>query len=148
MTVSWGHRIAILYTTFAAATIGFVIFAIGEHVDVVRPDYYEESLRRNDNAREEWHAEALGDSVVLRGVGQAIELTVPARFAGTSVDIVLYRPSSSAEDDTLCCTVGMNGRTIVDMHERSAGRWDVRATWTSGGVGYAVERKITVGGAS
>lgn len=145
MNLSWGHRIAIVYTTFAVATIGFVVFAIGETVEVVRPDYYEESLHRDERARDEHNAAALGDSASLQVEHRSIRIALPPRFAGTTVDVVLYRPSAAAEDDTVRCTVGPDGQAAVDMRTRATGRWDVRATWSDGIVDYSVERKLTIG---
>jgi hypothetical protein len=44
MRLSWGWRIAIVYTVFAVSTVAFVAFAMTENVELVRKDYYEYSL--------------------------------------------------------------------------------------------------------
>ena len=40
----WGWRIALIYTTFALATIGFMIFSFTQKVDLVSTQYYADEL--------------------------------------------------------------------------------------------------------
>lgn len=46
----WGTGIALAYTTFALATIGFVVFAMQRPVDLVSADYYADALRHASTA--------------------------------------------------------------------------------------------------
>ena len=41
----WGWRIALIYTTFALATIGFMIFSFTQKVDLVSTQYYADELK-------------------------------------------------------------------------------------------------------
>jgi len=130
--MSWGTGLAIVYISFAAATIGFVVFATTQHIDLVRPDYYEESLARNERSVAEQQANALGNSVTIATEAGAIFVHVPQNVAHAKGSVQLYRVAASKEDVTVPLALDSTGTMRIDMSKRSYGRWDVTVAWNDG----------------
>ena len=77
--LNWGTGIALVYAIFAAATTGFVTFAMNRSVDLVSNDYYTQALRQDERMQAERNTQALqpAPSVARSGPG-AIVLSLPA----------------------------------------------------------------------
>ena len=58
----WGMGIALGYVAFAAATLGFVVFAMEQPVELVSGDYYQRALKHDDRMAAEANASLLGDT--------------------------------------------------------------------------------------
>ena len=59
----YGVAVAVFYTAFASATVGFVAFAMTQEVQLVSRDYYERSLQHDSQMRARANAEMLGDGL-------------------------------------------------------------------------------------
>jgi hypothetical protein len=79
MRINWGAAIALVYITFAAATVSFVVFAIGRPVELVSADYYEQSLKHDAHRQAIANADALGEAVRIAAAEDApvIEIAMP-----------------------------------------------------------------------
>lgn len=137
----WGWRIAIVYTVFAASTLGFVAFAFTNRVDLVREDYYEESLRQDDIAAARERARTANATITLSGTALSV---MPGTATDGAIEIRFYRADEPSLDRTVSATVA-NGTATVDCSKLRAGRWTVTCLWSSGGRAYRLERPITVG---
>lgn len=146
MKMSWGTRIAIVYIAFAVSTLGFVAFASTQTVDLVRTDYYEESLLRTQRTNEERNANELNSNeleakVTLALTDNAIAIHMPLQFATSPGTVRLYRPSSSSHDVAIPLKLDATGAMVIDMRQRLRGRWDVELSWKSDKV-YRLTRKV------
>ena len=80
MKWNWGTGIAATYIMFAAATSGFVVFAMSRPVSLVTPDYYAESLREDQLMAARANAQRLGSAVSIAMEGRGVvRLAVPRR---------------------------------------------------------------------
>ena len=146
MRLHWGAGIAAVYLAFATATSGFVVFAMRQPVELVRPDYYEQALAHDAHRRAVVRADALGGRFTCELVdgGRAIALRLPAEHASRARGSVwLYRPSDSRADRTTPIAVDAAGRERVTLDGLVAGRWLARVQWTVDGVDYYAEREVT-----
>ena len=85
MKWNWGTGIAATYIAFASATIGFVVFAMNRPVSLVRPDYYAQSLREDQQIAARTNARRLGATVSIASEGpDVIRLSIPADQAATA----------------------------------------------------------------
>ena len=144
MTMSrfhWGWRIGLVYTAFALSTLGFVAFAMTQRVDLVRDDYYQESLR-TAAAQAELHRGRMA-GIVLRVDDAKLIIRMPYAPDG-SLSVHLYRPDNPALDQQMKTTVGDDGVAIVPLHGADSGRWRVIARWVYGGQSYVYEQTILV----
>jgi nitrogen fixation protein FixH len=147
MTVrlNWGTGIAVAYTSFALATLGFVAFAMTKDVDLVSPEYYARSLEHDARMAATANSAALGSSLVIdiRPEARAVHAQWPAAMApGISGTATLYRPSSAALDRTIRLAPDAAGRQVLSLEGLTSGRWRLQLEWTAHGVAYYAERDI------
>ena len=144
MRLHWGVGIAATYLVFASATAGFVAFAMQQRVDLVRPDYYAQSLVLDAQRRAEARTAALGSRfrVDVDDRGRTIAVAWPREHAGrVRGSAWLYRPSDSAMDRHVAIAPDAQGRQAFRV-DGSTGRWVLRLDWTVDGVAYRAERDL------
>lgn len=144
---NWGWGIATTYVAFAAGTLGMVVFAMEQPIELVRPDYYEQSLRENQRMAATANADALGESLAcaVSGDGRTLLVKIPAAdHAAVTGTITLYRPSSSGADRSYPLVVDAGGQQILSLDGLARGHWKVNLDWTSGDRSFYREQPILV----
>ncbi|MBK7412510.1 MAG: FixH family protein [Ignavibacteria bacterium] len=139
----WGWRIGIVYTLFASATLGFVAFALTTSVDLVRPDYYEESLRHDVMMADRSRAEASGSTLEVK----SRELTLTTSMAGVpdgQIRLKFYKPDQPDLDRSLAVTADAQGIANVDLSGFATGVWKLTAQWSSKGNTYELNRTVVL----
>lgn len=145
MKLNWGTGVAFVYSAFALSTIAFVTFAMSRSVDLVRADYYAESLRHDDRLQAIANAARLGSAAAVVAHDRSIQIELPPSQRATARGtITLYRPSSAAADRHLDLTIDAAGRQRVAMDDAARGLWIVQLAWSAGGREFYLERPITV----
>jgi nitrogen fixation protein FixH len=145
MKLHWGTGIAVVYALFAAATLGFAAFAMGQEVDLVSPDYYQRALRHDARMAASANALALGDALRVhadedgRGVGVTWMDARPEPGEGT---ITLYRASNAGSDRTVAIDPDAGGRQRISLADLTPGVWKVQIHWRAGGREYYAERRV------
>jgi hypothetical protein len=159
MRINWGAAIAGVYITFAAATLSFVIFAVGRPVELVSADYYEQSLQHDAHRLAIANAEALGDAVRITGaedapavdiaIGLPVEMpgSMPSSTSGPEIravtgTITLYRPSDRTADRVMPLALDAEGRQRVRVEGAAHGRWTVKLAWRDGQREFYRERIV------
>lgn len=134
----WGYGIAIVYSVFALATIGFAAFTMTQKVDLVAPDYYaqeisyEQQIQRLRNTTEierQVKCELVGD-------GRVIEVSFPAALKNISGTLTLYRPSSSALDREVRLAPDASGQQRIPADKLQSGFWRAKLLWQADGQEY------------
>lgn len=141
----WGVGIAAFYTLFALATIGFVVFAMSQEVELVSDTYYEDSLRHDLDMAARQRADALGDAftIVPRHAEGEVVIHWPREMAPlVRGQAVLYRPSSAASDVAIPLLPGADGRQVIATGELARGRWQVKVRWRARDVDYQASRDL------
>lgn len=134
----WGWRIGIVYTLFASATLGFVAFALTTSVDLVRPDYYEESLRHDVMMADRSRAEASGSMLEIRS--RELVLTTSTANIPDVITLTFYKPDQPALDRTLRVSTDAQGVAHVDLSGFATGMWKLTAQWSAKGNSYELNR--------
>jgi hypothetical protein len=144
--LNWGTGIALVYTIFAAATTGFVTFAMSRSVDLVSDDYYAQALHLDERMEAERNTQALQPAPnVARPDPGAIVLSLPRAHAATaSGTITWYRPSDSGADRVDTLALDADGRQQVSMAALARGRWLLQVRWAAGGRNYYFEEPVIV----
>ncbi len=138
----WGWRIAVVYTIFAACTLGFVVFALGTRVDLVQDDYYEASLRQDLISAARQHAKVLGAGITAHGHTLAVTMSA----AGTGelpIRVMMYKPDNPASDTTIEAKA-TDGRALVDVSTLQGGAWKVTVTGLNAGQDFIYEQNIVL----
>jgi hypothetical protein len=146
ITFNWGTGIALVYAAFAAATTGFVAFAMNRSVDLVSPDYYAQSLQQDRKMEAEQNALMLRPAPsVEQPSGRMAVLSLPADHAGSAHgQLTLYRPSDARVDVALPLALDVTGRQQISLEGIVAGRWILQVRWSAGGREYYFEQPVTV----
>lgn len=130
------------YLLFAAATLGFVAFALTQDTELVSPDYYQRGTAHQAHMDATSRALALPDSlawtVALKG-GQ-----VTCRFARADIQgrFHLYRPADAALDRRLDIALQDGAQTLST--DLAPGRWILQIDWTMDGLAYHSRREFRV----
>lgn len=141
---NWGTGVALVYAAFAIGTVSVVAFAMRTPVDLVSGDYYERSIRLDEQRQAEARAAALGDAFSIAGDVGRQQLTIrwPASIGAVSGTIVLYRPANAAADRAIAITPDQDARQIISTAGLAPGRWQVQVAWQAGGAAYYAEREL------
>lgn len=139
----WGWRIGLVYAAFALSTLGFVAFAMTQRVDLVRDDYYQESLRTTAAQQELINGREAG--VVLRVEDALLHIRInDASKHATSVLVDLYRPDDPSLDQHHAVSAGVDRDFTLSLAGMPSGRWKVTMRWTVNGQVHAYEQSIMV----
>ena len=144
--LNWGTGIALVYIAFAAATTGFVTFAMGRSVDLVSADYYAQSLQQDQRMDAERNTRALASppDVVPSGA-RALVLSLPAAHAPSATgSVTLYRPSDASADRVLPLAIDPAGRQPIALDGLARGRWLLQVRWSAQGRHYYFEEPVIV----
>ena len=144
MKWNWGASVATAYIVFAAATSGFVAFAMTRPVSLVRPDYYAESLREDQRIAARTNAHRLGEAVSIVIEGDGIRVTVPRTGTATRGSVTLYRASNPAADRRFAFSPDSRGTQLLRVAQLERGHWIVQLEWTAAGRDYYVEQPIVL----
>lgn len=146
ITLNWGTGIALVYIAFAAATTGFVSFAMGRPVDLVSDDYYAQSLQQDERMDAERNTRALEPfPAVVPSGAHALVLSLPSAHAGTATGTVtLYRPSDARADRVRPLAIDAAGRQAIALDGLARGRWLVQVRWSAQGRHYYFEEPVIV----
>ena len=133
MKWNWGVGVATVYVLFAAATSGFVVFAMSRPVSLVRPDYYAESLREDQQIAARANAVRLGAAVSITLQDGGVRIAVPTVETAVTGTVTLYRASDPTADRTFTFSPDARGVQVFDATGLQSGHWIVKLRWMSDG---------------
>jgi hypothetical protein len=144
----WPAGIIVTFALFFAGTVGLVVMAFSQKVDLVSADYYEQELKfqgQIDRVERTRHA-ATQATVAYDAATRCIIVALPAEQAGHEVSgrIELYRPSASGLDRAVKLAPDTQGVQRVDAAGMSAGLWKVRVSWTVAHQDYFLDQMVVV----
>jgi hypothetical protein len=145
----WPLGIILTLAVFFTGTVGLVVMACSQRVDLVSPDYYERELKfqsRIDQVERTRHA-ASHPAVAYDAAGKCITVFLPADQAGQGITgrIELYRPSAAGLDRTIDLAPDAQGVQRLDAASLAPGLWKVRVSWTVDHQDYFLDEKVVVG---
>jgi hypothetical protein len=144
----WPVGIIVACALFVAGTAGLIVMACAQKNDLVRPDYYEQELRfQNQIDRTERTRRVAGQaSVAYDTARQCITVSLPPEHAGQPVwgSVELYRPSAAKMDRAVKLEPDAQGVQRLDATGLAPGLWRVRVSWTVEKEDYYLEQKVIV----
>ena len=143
----WPLGIIVTFVLFFIGTVGLVVMAFSQKVDLVSADYYEQELKfqgRIDRVERTRHA-ATQATVAYDAASRCITVSLPPEQARLEVwgSIELYRPSAAGMDRAH--KPDANGTQRLDASAMAPGLWRVRVTWTAAKENYYLDQKVVVG---
>ena len=145
----WPLGIIVALAVFIIGTVGLIVMACSQRVDLVSPDYYERELKfqgQIDRVERTHHAASQG-SVAYDAAGKCITFSLPADQVSLAVwgSIELYRPSAAGMDHAVSLKPDAKGIQRLDASGLAPGLWRVRVSWTSEKQNYYLEQQVVVG---
>ncbi len=145
----WPVGIIVTFALFFAGTVGLVVMACSQKVDLISADYYEQELKfqgRIDRV-ERTQRTASHAAIAYDASGRCITVSLPPEQARLTVwgSIELYRPSAAGMDRAVRFAPDANGTQRLDARGLAPGLWRVRVTWTAEKENYYLEQKVVVG---
>jgi len=127
----WPYGLVAFLGSFACAVIGFGIFAIRQNQDLVRPDYYDQEIRFQEQIDRVARTKALGEpvTVMLSADGRFLEVCLSSSAQGT---IQLYRPADARLDREFALEPDAAGAQRLDVSALQSGLWKARVHWRTG----------------
>jgi hypothetical protein len=144
--MSWGKRILFVYIGFVAMIAFMIVRTMGEKVELVSGDYYQEELRFQQQIDRSNAVKELGAVPVITAGAEAIEILFPDTLMQQEISgkVRLYRPSDASKDVELELGPDADGRQLIPTDELLTGLYDIKLSWTSGGEEFYYERSIYI----
>ena len=136
----WGWRIALIYTTFALATIGFMIFSFTQKVDLVSKQYYADELNYDAKMLAENNTMKLSEVLLVTNNGDLLSIQFPN--TPESGAIHLYRPSESDLDKEIKIAGGRAEQSF-SIATLQTGLWIAKIKWKSDNTTFYAEQRFT-----
>lgn len=129
----WPWALSGFLALFFTAAVSFIAFAVGQDMDLVRPDYYDQEIRYQEHLDRVERTRHLGGGPGLEerfGEGQLV-FRLPASQAGAAAtgSLKLYRPSNARLDRTVALEPDVGGRQVIPVAGLAPGLWRVQAIW-------------------
>ena len=144
--LNWGTGLTCAYALFVVGTMTFVVFAARRPIALVRPDYYEASLKEDERIAAIDNVHRLGAaSPTVTAADRRMTISIPPDQVRTARGtITLYRASDPTADRTFDFAPGPDGRQVVTLDRLPAGRWLVQLRWNADGRDYYLEQSISL----
>ena len=143
----WPYGIITAFIVFISGTIGLIVLACSNKIDLVNTNYYEQEIRFQEHIDSVRRTRTIAGnaSISFDQTTQKIAISVPREPTGVSFEglIHLYRPSSASLDRELPLQSG--GTTqLIDTSNLKPGLWIVRISWRANREDFFIEKKIVV----
>ncbi len=132
--VSWGTGIVILISGFLLLTLGMVVFAFSQRVDLVEKNYYEKELGFQKHIDSQTNALSLKTPVAYTAKGFEMRITIPLTETGKIAQgkVAFYKPSDSRSDLLFPLSTDSTGLFTISLIGKPLGIWKVSVEWKSG----------------
>lgn len=142
----WAWGTVIVYCLFAGGTIGFVLFASTQKVELVSDDYYKKEVVYQQQIERINRTNALDESINwhISESRKTLDFLFSLQLVKGGT-ITLYRPSESSQDKKFSINVMDGGGQHISLDGLSKGMWRVKVEWNgTDGKSYYKEGDITL----
>lgn len=128
--MSWGIKIACLYTGFAVFIAAMVSLTMRERIELVTTDYYEQELKYQERVNQLERTAKLGEQLHWELKGSTLQLHFPEVFANRKIHGKIYflRPSDARMDATVVLSEN-TGKTTVQLGKLPRGMYKMQVSW-------------------
>jgi hypothetical protein len=147
----WPLSIALFLVLFFLGTIGLVVMACCQRVDLVSKDYYEDEIRfqKQINTVERTQRLESNATAAYNPATQTVTISLPLHSSADMIkgQIQLYRPSSADLDQNYDLKLDAKGLQTIDASRLREGLWRVKVSWTFSGEDFYFDKALVVVGA-
>ena len=147
-TNPWPFAIIGWFLLFGSAMAAWVVVAVRNDPELVRPDYYEHEIayqKQIDRLIRTAAVRSQVSAVSEHSRGQVV-LQIPAiHLADLPIGTIhFYRPSNAKLDFDLPLAVDEQGSQIIPASNLQGGLWKVRVHWTASGKEYFHDQSLVL----
>jgi hypothetical protein len=144
--MSWGIRIALLYTGFVGIILTLVFICMSHNTELEYKDYYARELKFQDQINAAANTRQLKATIGHEIKDRCILISIPSEISGPGMHgmIRLLRPSDSSLDLQFIILPDVEGRQMINDHRLRAGVYKLIIEISSGGKDYYKESVITL----
>jgi nitrogen fixation protein FixH len=145
----WPYGIIATFVVFISGTLGLIVLASTQKVDLVSKNYYEQEIKYQTRMDDLDRTKQLGATATYNTADKRITISLPAEHAGKMIagQIQLYRPSAARLDQRLKLEPDARGIQTLDASVLQSGLWKIRVAWNVAGQDYFLDQKIVIGSA-
>ena len=144
----WPWAIVLTFVLFISGTIGLVVMACSQKVDLVSANYYEQELKFQGQLERMKRATELGPQAAVTYVAakESITISLPPEQVRQEVrgQIQLYRPAEAGLDRKMELQPDSHGTQSLDARGLKPGLWKIRVSWTAGKQDYFIDQKVVI----
>lgn len=146
----WPWALSGILALFFTGAVSFIVFAVQQDMDLVRPDYYDQEIRYQEHLDRLERTRRLGEGLRLEerfGEGRVV-FHLPAKQSGAAVtgSLRFYRPSNARLDRVVEVLPDPAGRQSIPLAGLAPGLWRVQAGWRVDGQEYGADWTLVVPG--
>ncbi len=143
----WPIAIIAFFAVLILFIVGYIIWSTGQHMDLVRGDYYEQEIKfqhRLDSMNRTQPIKSLV-AISFDSRERTVRIVLPVGSGKPSTgEIDLYRPSDSKLDQKIQLALDAQGIQSVDAAKLRPGLWKVRVQWTVDGRDYFFDQTLVI----
>lgn len=143
MRISWGYKIFMMYTAFAAGILFLAYKASQQKYDLVTENYYDAELKYQNVIDEKNNANLLSELPLIAHTMNGVSIQLPKEFSGKMVkgEIYLYCPSDQTKDIRKNFSTD-RGVYELNVEKEISGSYEVKLSWEEGGKKFYNEQRI------
>jgi nitrogen fixation protein FixH len=145
----WPYAIIGYFAVFITGIVVFIIWAVRQDMELVRPDYYEHEILFQRQIDRQKRALELGAAAAVNydAARRSLHVTIPASHAAAARGTIhFYRPSEAKLDHHVPLQPAADGSQQIDVKPLRNGLWRIAVQWTADGREYHLERSFVIGG--
>lgn len=144
--ISWGIKIAVLYTSFVGLIIIMVFLSLRQKIDLVSEDYYNKELLYQNKIDELKNAGALSSEITHSFSSSTLDLQFPEEFKTqkTAGEILFFKPSDASKDFKTNLELNENAQQSIEMNKLSKGMYKMQISWKDDKKTYFSEQTIVI----
>lgn len=129
--ISWGFKIAVLYTGFVLLILTMVGLTIREKVELVSTDYYNQELNYQDKIDKVNRTNTLKEQLRWEMKQNTLVLKFPEQFKEQKItgSIYFFRPSDAALDKTILLPTNISGIRNISTAQLKKGIYNMQICW-------------------
>jgi nitrogen fixation protein FixH len=144
----WPVGLIVFFIIFILMNVATVVFFSLERVDLVANNYYEKSIKYQDQIERIKRAQKLAEPIKLKYLNEQEILVVayPSIFEtkGVAGTITFYRPSDALMDETIPIAVDENCSQIVKTSHFARGLWRAKVSFIIDSLEYYYEEMVVL----
>lgn len=143
--MSWGVKIAMLYSGFVVLMVTLVTLSMKQDFHLVSDDYYQEEIEYQQVLDAGKNQAALSKPVSVSANGDHINIAFPDEFKEQLINgtVQFYSPVNSNWDKTVTMT-NVETSYSVSKDELISTRYKVKLSWEAAGKKYYQETDINL----